>query len=100
MNQKERMLANLPYKAWLDGLSTTFRFQWRPFSEGDTTNAEIARLLAASGKAKLVVATDAIGTSGGTKENYNSCKEFCGCKIIVAIVNGCRKYIDIFYNYL
>ena len=21
MNQKERMLANLPYKAWLDGLS-------------------------------------------------------------------------------
>ena len=30
-------------------------------------NAEIARLVAASGKAKVVVATDAIGTSGGTK---------------------------------
>ena len=71
-----------------------------PFSEGDTTNAEIARLFAASGKAKLVVATDAIGTSGGTKGNYNSCKEFCGCKIIIAMVNGCRKYIDSFYNYL
>lgn len=30
-------------------------------------NAEIARLAAASGKAKVVVATDAIGTTGGTK---------------------------------
>lgn len=30
-------------------------------------NAEIARLSAASGKAKVVVATDAIGTTGGTK---------------------------------
>ena len=30
-------------------------------------NAEIARLLALSGKAKQVEATDAIGTSGGTK---------------------------------
>jgi hypothetical protein len=32
-----------------------------------TGNAEIARLAAASGKAKVIVATDAIGTSGGTK---------------------------------
>ncbi len=32
-----------------------------------TGNAEIARLCAASGKAKTVVATDAIGTTGGTK---------------------------------
>lgn len=32
-----------------------------------TGDAEIARLAAASGKAKVVVATDAIGTTGGTK---------------------------------
>ena len=32
-----------------------------------TGNAEIARLAAASGTAKKVVATDAIGTTGGTK---------------------------------
>jgi hypothetical protein len=32
-----------------------------------TGNAEIARLAAASGTAKKVIATDAIGTTGGTK---------------------------------
>ena len=31
MNQKERMLANLPYKAWMDGLSEDRLANWKRF---------------------------------------------------------------------
>ena len=57
-------------------------------------NAEIARLFAASGKAKLVVATDAIGTSGGTKgvsPDVMSNLEVCEKRAPEALSYTCEK---------
>ena len=57
-------------------------------------DAEIARLLAASGKAKLVVATDAIGTSGGTKgvsPEVMSNLEVCEKRAPEALSYTCEK---------
>ena len=52
MNQKERMLANLPYKAWLDGLEEerlesrkkVYRFNNTP-PENEEEQAVLIRLL-------------------------------------------------------
>ena len=59
-----------------------------------TGNAEIARLAAASGTAKKVVATDAIGTTGGTKgvsPDVMSNLEVCEKRAPEALSYSCDK---------
>lgn len=59
MNQKERMLAGLPYKAWLDGLSEErlenqkriYRYNHLPPEEWDQLDALLREILGKAGKA-------------------------------------------------
>ena len=58
MNQKERMLANLPYKAWLDGLSEErlenkkriYRFNHMPPEEWDRQDELLKQILGRTGR--------------------------------------------------
>lgn len=58
MNQKERMLAGLPYKAWLDGLSEErlenqkriYRYNHLPPEEWDQMDALLREILGKAGK--------------------------------------------------
>ena len=58
MNQKERMLANLPYKAWLDGLSEErlenkkriYRFNHMPPEEWDQQDELLKQILGRTGR--------------------------------------------------
>ena len=58
MNQKERMLANLPYKAWLDGLSEErlenkkriYRFNHMPPEDWDRQDELLKQILGRTGR--------------------------------------------------
>ena len=58
MNQKERMLANLPYKAWLDGLKEErvenakrlYEYNHLPPEQWDRTDELIRSILGKAGK--------------------------------------------------
>ena len=58
MNQKERMLAQLPYKAWLDGLSEErmenkkriYRFNHMPPEEGEAQAALLKEIIGSHGE--------------------------------------------------
>ena len=58
MNQKERMLSNLPYKAWLDGLAEErlenkkriYRFNHMPPEEWDQQDALLKQILGKTGQ--------------------------------------------------
>ena len=58
MNQKERMLAGLPYKAWLDGLSEErlenqkriYRYNHLPPEEWDQMDTLLREILGKAGK--------------------------------------------------